>query len=167
MQQLGQIRRIPRRQSGASAVEFALIFPMLFGVTYAIVVYSFFFIVSQSLNYAAQNAAEAAVSIDPRQSVTDYRADVRTAVINTVNSNMRFLATRNRSLVSISEPIFCGSGGGSDASCPIDGGDAVVVKVLMDASSDPGNRLFAQMTLPLLGSFPPIPVLRAQAVARL
>lgn len=154
------------RQRGASAVEFALVFPMLFAITYVTVVYSYLFIIHQSLSFAAQEAAEAAVSIDPRQNVADYRGDVEDIIRRTVESTVRWLPEGNRDLVLIDEPLFCGAGGSGDAACPLDGGDAVIVKVRL--RSEAGNQIFAQLQLPYFEQrFPPLPEIRSQAVARL
>ena len=73
------MRKIPparglRRHGGAAAVEFAFIFPVLFMLTYGAVVYSYAYVLKQSLTFAAQEAAEAAVDIDPANtSASDYK----------------------------------------------------------------------------------------------
>ena len=53
------------RQNGAVAVEFAFVFPLLFLLMYGVIVYAYVFVVQQSLQYAAQEAAEAAVKVNP------------------------------------------------------------------------------------------------------
>ncbi|CAM5207723.1 hypothetical protein CDEF62S_00955 [Castellaniella defragrans] len=48
-----------RRQAGAYAIEFALVFVVLFTVVYAILTYGFIFMAQQSLNRAANTGARA------------------------------------------------------------------------------------------------------------
>src|SRR5258708_37699419 len=57
--------REPRTQRGAAAVEFAFVFPVLFLLIYGVIVYSYIFVLQESINYAAQQAAEAAVAVEP------------------------------------------------------------------------------------------------------
>jgi Flp pilus assembly protein TadG len=60
-------------QAGIAAIEFAFIFPMLFFMLYSIVVYSLLFVVYQSINFAAQEAARAAVALQPGSSSGTYQ----------------------------------------------------------------------------------------------
>ena len=54
----------PRQQRGVVAIEFALIFPVLFAIVYAIVSYGMAFFLIQSFNYAAEDALRAALATD-------------------------------------------------------------------------------------------------------
>ena len=58
-----RIQRRPR-QLGGAAVEFAFVFPFLFFLMYGVLVYSYLFVLQESINFAAQEAAEAAVKVD-------------------------------------------------------------------------------------------------------
>ncbi|MBN3849062.1 pilus assembly protein [Paraburkholderia sp. Ac-20342] len=51
-----------RAQRGATAVEFALVFPLFFLVLYAIVTYSLIFVAQQNLTLAASEGARAALN---------------------------------------------------------------------------------------------------------
>ena len=51
-----------RAQRGATAVEFALVFPLFFTVLYAIVAFSMIFVAQQSLTLAAEEGARAALN---------------------------------------------------------------------------------------------------------
>lgn len=54
-----------RRQSGATVIEFAFVFPIFFMLVYGTVVYGYVFFLNQSLNHAVQQAAKSAVAVDP------------------------------------------------------------------------------------------------------
>ncbi|MFO7581413.1 TadE/TadG family type IV pilus assembly protein [Guyparkeria sp.] len=55
-----------RRQRGAVAVEFALVFPLLFAIFYAAVTYGFVFMLNQAMVFAAEEGARSAVRVaDP------------------------------------------------------------------------------------------------------
>jgi hypothetical protein len=69
-----------RGQSGAAALEFAFILPLLLFLIYGMVIYAYVFIVQEAITFAAQEAAEAAVKVDPAQSPEDYQDTVRQAV---------------------------------------------------------------------------------------
>lgn len=56
------------RERGASAVEFALVFPVLFLLVYAVIVYSYTYVLQQAITYTAQHLAEAAVAVNPTPS---------------------------------------------------------------------------------------------------
>ena len=51
-----------RRQHGATAVEFALVFPLFFLIMYAIVTYGLIFAVQQGLTLAATEGARTALN---------------------------------------------------------------------------------------------------------
>jgi len=51
-----------RKQRGATAVEFALVFPLFFLILYAIVTYSLIFVAQQNLTLAASEGARAALN---------------------------------------------------------------------------------------------------------
>ncbi|MFL9988967.1 TadE/TadG family type IV pilus assembly protein [Paraburkholderia sediminicola] len=55
-------RSLSSRQLGASAVEFALVFPLFFMIFYAIVTFSMIFVVQQGLTLAAEEGARAALN---------------------------------------------------------------------------------------------------------
>ncbi|MGU7779834.1 TadE/TadG family type IV pilus assembly protein [Burkholderia sp. PU8-34] len=59
-----------RRQHGATAVEFALVFPMFFLIFYAIVTFGLIFAVQQNLTLAASEGARAALNYAPGTTTT-------------------------------------------------------------------------------------------------
>ncbi len=53
------------RQSGAAAIEFALLFLLFFVLFYALVSYAFVFMLQNAFVHAAEEGARAAISVDP------------------------------------------------------------------------------------------------------
>lgn len=56
------------RQSGAAAIEFAFLFPLLLFIVYATIVYGYVFFLQQTINLVAQESAKAAVAMPPYDS---------------------------------------------------------------------------------------------------
>jgi len=96
-------------QSGASAVEFALIFPILLAIVYCGIVYMYVFVVQQAINFAAQQGAQAAVSLVPTSSAsTDQQT--RLSLANTVAlASLNWLPTTQLTRIVPSTPAACGS----------------------------------------------------------
>lgn len=152
---------VRRRQGGASAVEFALIFPIVFALIYGAIVYSYAFVLKQSITFAAQEAAEAAVDVQP--GIAAYDVTVRNAAINTARSVISWMPLQVRSNV-VTTVEFCADTGSATGACQA-ASDAVVVTITLPLTGS--SRLFASFNLPLMGSFPPLPAtMTAQAVAR-
>ncbi|VWC76062.1 pilus assembly protein TadE [Burkholderia lata] len=64
MKRLGQLQG-RRRQRGATAVEFAIIFPLFFMIFYAILSFGMIFVIQQSLTLAASEGARAGLNYAP------------------------------------------------------------------------------------------------------
>lgn len=155
-------RSLAVRPDGAAAVEFALVFPILFALTYGAIVYSYVYVLRQSLAFAAQEAAEAAVDIDPHQSASSYNTQVAAAAQAAVTSIISWMPSNVRA--GVTPTVHYCSGGGGGAGCPTVG-DAVVVTINMNMVGT--SQLFARFHLPLIGNFPPLPdTMTAQATAR-
>jgi len=56
---------LPRKQKGAVAIEFALVFVIFFAVFYGLVSYSLPFVLMQSFNQATAEAVRRSVAVDP------------------------------------------------------------------------------------------------------
>jgi len=65
---------LPRKQKGAVAIEFALVFIIFFGVFYAMVSYSLPLLLLQSFNQATAEAVRRSVALDPNSA--GYAANV-------------------------------------------------------------------------------------------
>ncbi|WP_179403641.1 TadE/TadG family type IV pilus assembly protein [Burkholderia guangdongensis] len=80
-----------RCQRGATAVEFALVFPLFFVIFYAIVSYGLIFAIQQSLTLAAAEGARAALNYvyesngSSSQALTDRASAAQTTAKNMTN----------------------------------------------------------------------------------
>ncbi|KDB08831.1 TadE family protein [Burkholderia sp. lig30] len=81
-------RRSRQRQRGATAVEFAMVFPLFFLIFYAIVTFGLIFAVQQNLTLAATEGARAALNYihepsgSQAQALTDRANAARTVAQN-------------------------------------------------------------------------------------
>jgi len=151
---------VPTRQSGATAVEFALVLPLLIALTYSLFVYSYVFVVYESINYAAQQGAQSAVAVDP--DIDDYFATVQTYAQTTVAGALSWMPAGQRAN-SIGEggsavqvlPCSAGGSGGSQY-CPtaMTGGTPIVVQINFPLLAP---NLFPVLNLPGIGTVPPLP----------
>ncbi|MBC3303551.1 pilus assembly protein [Pseudomonas sp. SWRI18] len=67
---------LPRKQKGAAAIEFALVFGIFFAVFYGLISYSLPMLLMQSFNQAAAEAVRQAMSVDPVAAGTAYGTQV-------------------------------------------------------------------------------------------
>lgn len=68
------------RQRGATAVEFAIIFPLFFAICYAIICFGMIFVIQQSLTSAASEGARAGLSYAP--TLAGRGANAKTTALN-------------------------------------------------------------------------------------
>jgi Flp pilus assembly protein TadG len=141
--------RFRHGESGAAALEFAILLPLLLLMVYGIVVYSYMFVVQEAITFAAQEAAEAAVKVDPAQDPSDYEAAVRSEVLATATRVLDFLpaAQRERVLGSDGAKVQISIG-------PSPSGVGGVVTVSLSFAF---TGLFPQIPLPGVGPIPPMP----------
>ncbi len=145
-------------QRGASAVEFAFVFPILFLLVYGVIVYSYVYVIQQSITYGAQQSAEAAVAVNPDPEAT-LNARISARVNAVAAQSLNWLPSDQRARLSGIDgtPVFA-------AFDTIDT-DQSIVRVTVEFRV-PG--LFPSLQLPLVGNVPPLPSrLRAQAIARI
>ena len=157
---------VRRAQSGAAAVEFALVFPLLFLLIYGMVVYAYLFVLQQSLVFAAQEAAEAVVRVDPRTGTdAQRRQEARQMAVRVLDwlpqsQKARVLGDSNGTSVNV-EP--CEEG--QEFPCPGDT-SGVIVRLTFNVASP--NYLFPVINFVGLGAVPPMPdTLTAMAVVRI
>lgn len=88
---------LPRKQKGAAAIEFALVFGIFFAVFYGLISYSLPLLLLQSFNQAASEAVRQAIAVDPVAAGTAYptqvtqRAkDAATAQLNWIPASFQF-----------------------------------------------------------------------------
>lgn len=141
-----------RAQHGATAVEFALVFPMLFVLFYSIVVYSYLFVLQESLSFAAQESAAAAHRVNPVGN-PDFDANVTQQVRNRAAEVLEWLPASQQARVL--GAAACAGGGSTQSGVEvcIDGATNVVsVNLRFEV-----NGLFPVLRMPLLGELPPMP----------
>lgn len=146
-----------QRQRGASAVEFAFVFPVLFLLVYGVIVYSYIYVLQQSITFAAQHSAEAAAAVDPIPA-TDKNQRIIARIKSTAAEQLRWLpaSQRARVLGENNGQVLIGFD-------TADGSSVVRVTLRFNLLN-----LFPTLELPLVGSIPPLPAqLQAQASARI
>lgn len=139
-------RRFLRAQRGATAVEFALVFPVLFLLLYGIVVYAYVFLINESLTFVAQESAEAAVAVDPNDN-DGYEAQVSARSRDTAQRLLAWLPGDQRERV-------LGTNGSKVAVVFSDDGAQRLVSIGLTFDLD---GLFPSVSLLGLGEVPPIP----------
>ena len=131
-----------KRQHGSAAVEFTFVFPLLFMLVYGVITYSFLFLLTTAVHYAAQVGAEAAVAVAPSADEGEYLADIDARVRAVVYQNLSWLSPSQLERLTI-EPSF-----------PDDDGvdDTVLVRLQFNTVG-----LFPVVDLPLVGPVPRFP----------
>lgn len=151
---------VARTQRGATAIEFALVFPLLFILFYSMVVYSYLFVLQESITYAAQEAAAAAHRVNPVGNES-FNSDVAAQVSTRLPQALAWLSTSQRTHLGINSPAVV------EASCstqpPSEEQIGTVVRVC-DATNVVTvtarfrvEGLFPKLSFPLIGSLPPMP----------
>lgn len=149
-----QAGSLSRFQTGAAALEFALVLPVLLFLIYGVVVYGYMFIVQSSMTFAAQEGAQYAVTVDPlvpvgaeegaydTKVVTEARATAA-AVLSWLPASVRnVIAGEDGSLVSVTQ---------------VPGpGDSTYVRVSLTYDIATNNFIFPSFNLGGL-QIPPLP----------
>ncbi len=86
-----------KKQGGVAAIEFALIFVILFTIFYALVSYTFPLLMVQAMNHAASEAARAALTADPfsanfNTKASDKARDILDAALGDIPGNANIKA---------------------------------------------------------------------------
>jgi Flp pilus assembly protein TadG len=151
----------PWTQSGAAAVEFALIFPMMLAVGYASVVYPYVYFLQQSMNFAAQQAVQAAVAVVPTNSASTDSGNRLTQANLVSTSLLQWLPAAQLSLITKTAPGTC-PGTANPGNTP-----TFAYQINLALSGGAGGSLFPTLiNLPGIGNVPPLPAtLTACAVA--
>lgn len=145
------------RERGASAVEFALVFPVLFLLVYAVIVYSYTYVLQQAITYTAQHLAEAAVAVNPTPS-SDYTARIQTRIQQLAAQQLQWLPQRNLVVGENGEKVV-------PQFQTVGGSDVIVIRLTLPLKNP---DLFPAFSLPGGVSMPPLPAqLVAQATARI
>ena len=75
---------LPRKQKGAAAIEFALVFGIFFAVFYGLISYSLPLLLMQSFNQATAEAVRQSMSVDPVTAGTAYATQLTKSAKDTV-----------------------------------------------------------------------------------
>jgi Flp pilus assembly protein TadG len=147
-----------RRQSGATAVEFALVFPILLTLIYCGLVYSYVYMLQQAINFAVQQGVQAAVAVLPQTDGSTNSTRQAQAQL-AAKSTLSWLPPGQISRFQIGTVTNCGTG----QALPTNG-YAVQGTFALGSS---GTALFPSLVnLPLVGTIPVLPSqLSACAVA--
>ncbi|MBK5304736.1 MULTISPECIES: TadE/TadG family type IV pilus assembly protein [Gammaproteobacteria] len=131
---------LPRKQKGAVAIEFALVFIIFFAVFYGLVSYSLPLLLMQSFNQSTAEAVRRSVALDPST------ANYDTAVKNIATTEL------TRQLAWI--PAALNFNVATDASATYIGG---VLTVTINYPTSKLNQVLPFLVLPGIGSVPNLP----------
>ncbi len=127
-----------KKQNGAVAIEFALMFPVFFAMVYAIIAYGIAFLLIQSFTYASEDALRAALATECEASVCT-EAELEPVVRNQVQNSLSWLSASMVSGATTGENFF---------SC-----DAEMLCTVRLSTAPP----IPSITLPLVGAIPSLP----------
>lgn len=135
---------------GAALVEFAFVLPILLALIVGTIYYGYAFMISASVAHAADQAAQAAVSVSPAGlSSAEYSDAVAAATSRVVRESLDWLP---QNLAADAASLTCA---GSEQAFPCDGALRVFVAIPFSTSE---SSLLPQIDLPVLGRFPPLPI---------
>jgi Flp pilus assembly protein TadG len=131
---------LPRKQKGAVAIEFALVFIIFFAVFYGLVSYSLPLLLMQSFNQSTAEAVRRSVALDP--STANYDTAVRTVATTELTRQLAWI------------PAVLNFNVATDASATYTGG---VLTVTINYPTSKLNQVLPFLVLPGIGSVPNLP----------
>lgn len=137
--------RLRFRQTGAAAIEFALLFTLFFAIFYALVSYAITMLLQQSFTHAAEEGARAAIAVDPLfyPDTSSFNDAVETRVRTTINNALVWLPQKAKTKVS-----------GSNIGIIWTGTTMTVRVVYSGYAADP---MMPALSLPGIGDVPKLP----------
>ena len=87
--------RLPKKQKGAAAIEFALVFVIFFAVLYGVLSYSLPLLLVQSFNNATAEAVRRSMAVDPTAS--NYGTVVETLAKSVLSEKLNWVPTAVKS----------------------------------------------------------------------
>ncbi len=155
--------RARRIECGASAIEFAFVFPVFVGLIYAIVCYGLLFGLQHSLTAAAKEAARATVACDPSHvTVSEHESCAAGRARATAAAALAWLPA------DLQGRILGASNSGVQVAFQTDPVAGKTVAVLIQLPNYAANPILPTVTLPFVGTMPPLPArLAARAVVAL
>lgn len=143
-----------KKQTGAVAIEFALMFPVFFALVYAIIAYGMYFLVQLNLTYASEEVLRATIGScvvedgGPCRDEGAWELGIQNNIDNLVKSDSpRSLLVLRPSNLGIPNPDYCEPYGTS-------------VLCRVEITADP---IINGITLPGIGKVPDLPQLRGKA----
>ncbi|MDO9422605.1 MAG: pilus assembly protein [Methylobacter sp.] len=136
-----------RAQSGAAAIEAALLFVIFFTLFYAIVSYSLPLLMMQAFQHAASSGARAAVAVDP--ATPDYEGAVEIRVRSVVGDLLNWLPPAAHDAV-LGE-------GNANVQVDFDQPTAGMLTVTVKFTDYTGNPLIPILRFPIVGDVPKLP----------
>lgn len=129
-----------KKQAGVAAIEFALIFVILFATFYALVSYTFPLLLLQTFNHAAAQAARMTIQADMGVSTGNYITRVREIANDELDDQLEWLPNTISSKLSRNINYV--------------NGRVVVEIVYPNYNAQP---VVPKITLPLIGDIPKLP----------
>jgi len=147
--------RLPRRYAGASAIEFALLFPVVFAIVYGGIAYGYIYFLQQRINFIAQEAVRAAIAVAPSDDADAYLASAQAAANQSISNNFVLAGVPVPPSLSMSFSLRR----------DVAEGDTLVVLVTYSLTNP---TVFPTLAFPVIGQVPALPAeLRATAAGRL
>ncbi|UVM49803.1 MULTISPECIES: TadE/TadG family type IV pilus assembly protein [unclassified Pseudomonas] len=131
---------LPRKQKGAVAIEFALVFIIFFAVFYGLVSYSLPLLLMQSFHQSTAEAVRRSVALDP--STANYDIAVRNIATTELTRQLAWI------------PAALNFNVATDASATYTGG---VLTVTINYPTSKLNQVLPFLVLPGIGSVPNLP----------
>lgn len=146
---MGRTVRQRRKQIGAAAIEFALLFILFFAVFYALVSYAIAMLLQESFQHAAEEGARAALAVDNLAFASNatYRSGVEPQVRTTVGNSLTWLPT------GVKDQVL----GAANANVQLGWSGTNRLTVTVIYAGYTSNPLMPVLTFPALGEVPKLP----------
>jgi Flp pilus assembly protein TadG len=131
---------LPRKQKGAVAIEFALVFVIFFAVFYALVSYSLPLLLMQAFTQSTAEAVRRSVALDP--ATANYATAIQTVARNELSLRLAWL------------PPALNFNAATDASVTYAGG---LLTVSVNYPTSKLNQALPFLVLPGIGAVPRLP----------
>ena len=82
---------LPKKQKGAAAIEFALVFVIFFAVLYGVLSYSLPLLLVQSFNNSTAEAVRRSVAVDPTLTAAAYKTAVESVAQGVLDDKLRWV----------------------------------------------------------------------------
>ncbi|PJK34990.1 pilus assembly protein TadE [Pseudomonas sp. S10E 269] len=134
---------LPKKQKGAAAIEFALVFGIFFAVFYGLVSYSLPLLMMQSFNQAAAEGVRQAMSVDPIAAGTTYTTQVTTLAKTTALKQLQWIPPS----FQFTDDLVTATYSGTDTT----------LKVTIKYPTSRLYSVFPALVLPVIGTVPNLP----------